>query len=374
MRPQVLRKRLVPNPTEIDDPGDVTDEGGDVEGESMTMEKESISGDSLSDYLVCTGVPRLLTGDGYPDYAALQRVDFQHNKTTPRNGKYGDPACDALWDHYMTGGDGARAQKEGLLEPGQGGRGSTARRIVLSAASADPAGSSAAFSSNPPPLKKKKAGADDVVMEDGPAAPAVVPAGGFRGNFEIGKASQRLSKSPASTRQYYSITFECGAKGQLSVTTRSKRFDFDAPVKQGPPKLRYFEDDDCDRVLFPIFTPSSGRAATARLNLHATMKQNSAEDWGYVQIVCVKNCELDSYEKHWPDLNFFALPESANTLGIGASRHWILKLARELCPRQFYFAFIMDDNVRSWKAVRMHSDDGMPSVPCLLCCPHVEML
>ena len=54
----------------------------------------------------------------------------------------------------------------------------------------------------------------------------------------------------------------------------------------------------------------------------------------YVQIVVVKQEELHHYKKSHPKLSFFALPESASALGVGASRHWILQLARP-GPLQF---------------------------------------
>ena len=82
------------------------------------------------------------------------------------------------------------------------------------------------------------------------------------------------------------------------------------------------------------------------------------DDWGYVQIVVVKLCEKDKYLANWPRLNFVFLPESENTFGIGASRFWIMEVAKRICPREFPFAFMMDDNVQAWKAVRMKRKDG----------------
>ena len=259
----------------------------------------------------------------------------------------------------MAGGTGAEAKDKGLLEPGKGGRGSTKSAAPAGAPAAAP---QSAGSSAPPAAKKPKteAGVEDVVMGDGAAAHAVN--GGFGARFAIGKAP-RLSQDPAPARRTYPIRFDGGAEGLLSVTERSLKFDFElveaSTLNQAgarTPQLRYSEDED--RVLFPVFMPSAGREKTARLNLHATMQQDSVADWGYVQIVCVKRCELDGYVNNWPELNFFALPESADSLGIGASRHWLLHLARLLCPREFYFAFVMDDNVRSWKAVPMNPQDG----------------
>ena len=78
----------------------------------------------------------------------------------------------------------------------------------------------------------------------------------------------------------------------------------------------------------------------------------------YVQIVVVKENELDQYKKFWPKLNFFALPESASALGVGASRHWILQLAKRICPPSFPFCFMLDDNVAAWKAIPVGENDS----------------
>ena len=62
-------------------------------------------------------------GDAYPNYTALQERKFQHNKTSPANGKYGDPAWDPAWDFYV--------EKEGRAIDATpdvlGGRGTTAK-------------------------------------------------------------------------------------------------------------------------------------------------------------------------------------------------------------------------------------------------------
>merc|ERR1740130_864033 len=73
----------------------------------------------------------------------------------------------------------------------------------------------------------------------------------------------------------------------------------------------------------------------------------------YVQIVCVKETELSNYKGSWPQLSFFELPASATALGIGASRHWMLKLARKICAEDFPYFFMLDDNVQAWKGQRI---------------------
>lgn len=113
------------------------------------------------------------------------------------------------------------------------------------------------------------------------------------------------------------------------------------------PRLRDDEVNVDDRILFPILMPSSGRAEFARLDLRPAMPKRS-----YVQLVCVKKSELDQYRRFWPTLSFFELPASADELGLGASRFWMMQLARKICAQSFRFFFMMDDNVQGWKVCR----------------------
>jgi len=67
----------------------------------------------------------------------------------------------------------------------------------------------------------------------------------------------------------------------------------------------------------------------------------------------VKPQERDEYLRHWPELNFFVLPSSADDLGVGATRFWIKKLAHVLCNETYPFCCILDDNVEVWKGVKI---------------------
>jgi hypothetical protein len=80
----------------------------------------------------------------------------------------------------------------------------------------------------------------------------------------------------------------------------------------------------------------------------------------YLQIVCVKQTELDQYQRAWPQLNFFALPADASDLGIGASRHYMKKLASELRHPSFPYCMFLDDSVRCFKGVTLVDDPHQP--------------
>ena len=56
------------------------------------------------------------------------------------------------------------------------------------------------------------------------------------------------------------------------------------------------------------------------------------------------------------DLIFFELPERCENLGVGASRCWMLKLAKKICSKTFPFAWFMDDNVQAWKLPHLRDD------------------
>jgi len=142
---------------------------------------------------------------------------------------------------------------------------------------------------------------------------------------------------------------EGGAIGTLHISQRSWREDWEQSEK---PRLKSIDDEDeCGRILFPILMPSSGRPQHALLDLSKQLLKR------YVQIVCVKSNELDAYKSHWPELSFFELPSSAIELGIGASRHWIMRLAKLICAPDFPFCFMLDDNVEAWKGIQIGDDD-----------------
>ena len=103
--------------------------------------------------------------------------------------------------------------------------------------------------------------------------------------------------------------------------------------------------DTADSVMFPIFMPSCGRAATALLDLSRAIPMLR-----YNQIVVVKHKEADAYRRGRPHLMFLVLPPSADDLGVGASRYWIMECAKHLLRGHSRpFVFVMDDNVLFWR-------------------------
>ena len=94
-----------------------------------------------------------------------------------------------------------------------------------------------------------------------------------------------------------------------------------------------------------------------RTHDHVLLTAGTMRGFSYVQIVCVKQTMVDAYKRCWPALNFFELPDSATKLSIGASRHWMLKLAKLICPDSFRYCFVLDDNVVAWKAVAIGDND-----------------
>lgn len=303
----------------------------------------------------------------------MQQPKFQHNKNSPANGKYGDPAWDPAWEFYVENGGRAKDAPPEVL----GGRGSTAanKKPSTEAANLKEAQAVKAAQSNTTAAASSSVPAElsSALLQDegqqGAAAAAETGIGAGiapcdTARYEAGQAPQ-LAGDETKPERHADIHIECilapvtsaqatePATVILSLTQRSFEQDWDAERKQ----LKYRESEE--GVLFPIFMPSAGRARTARLCLEKPMESDWLDqDWGYVQIVCVKQNEKDDYMKHWPHLNFLVLPESANDLGIGASRFWITHAARKICPDDFQFIFMLDDNVLAWKAVPMHEKDG----------------
>ena len=151
--------------------------------------------------------------------------------------------------------------------------------------------------------------------------------------------------------------------GELLVPPESLTRDWEQTPGSSPLlRLRFYppETYSDDRMCMPIFTPSKGRAQTALLDLSRTMID---PDWmrakHYSQIVCVKRSELegvDGYRTCWPKLTLFVLPEWAEEKGVGAVRFCIKRLATLMCPKEFPFAVILDDNVWFWEGLTLCND------------------
>ncbi len=117
---------------------------------------------------------------------------------------------------------------------------------------------------------------------------------------------------------------------------------------------------------FPILVPSIGHAGAALLNLRDAMTcsgllgtdRKSGARVEYLQIVVVKNHEVEWYKSRWlqSDFAFFELPPSANEVPIGGCRQRLLQLASIVCPEDFRFCFMLDDSVQYWRGITLLDD------------------
>ena len=271
---KVLRRKLAPAPIPFGDESDsASDDGGDSD---------------------CGGAAA-----AYPEYATMQNISqgLEHTRSTPANGKYGDPAVDGLWKSYVEDGKRGEEVDEALKLMG---RGTTAKA-------------------------KKKPMADPAKPASGPAQPKAPPPVNLsdQGRYETKAPDAEGNVQTPITRHRVKIDFDGGQSGELVLS--KAHWERDWCKEAGPPRLRDVEN--CDRsVLFPIFCPSSGRPQSARIDLQEAMQGEA-----YVQLVCVKHKEIESYLKFNPSLDFFVLPPSADERGIGASRMWIVRMARLVC-------------------------------------------
>ena len=176
---------------------------------------------------------------------------------------------------------------------------------------------------------KKKPLVDPAKPSPGPAQPKAPPPVNLsdQGRYETKRpAGPGGSNLAPITRHTVKIEFDGGQSGELVLSKAHWERDWCKEV--GPPRLR--DAEECGRsILFPVFCPSSGRPETMRVDLQGAM-----QDETYVQLVCVKHKEHESYLKFNPSLDFFVLPPSADELGIGASRMWIIRMARLVCPNE----------------------------------------
>jgi len=130
---------------------------------------------------------------------------------------------------------------------------------------------------------------------------------------------------------------------------------------------------------FTILTPSFSRSAldeeVGLLDLSASMVNESGAV-KFLHIVAVKASEVEKYRSSAPFFVVMELPtavtlqhqkygaQSPEDLGVGCSRHWLVRLAISL---KLPYAFFLDDSVRSWRGVTLVDDQhclfGSPSGP-----------
>ena len=156
---------------------------------------------------------------------------------------------------------------------------------------------------------------------------------------------------------------EHGNVGRLSLMQSHVDRDWDERV-DGSWMLKDWLRADANarstRLCIPIFTPSSGRAQEGRHALldrsKAMVDAQSGDPREYVQIVVVKSTEAEDYRRHWPNLDFFVLPRWADTLGVGAARFCLKRLAERICPRSYPYCLVLDDNIKFFVGVTLVRD------------------
>jgi len=126
---------------------------------------------------------------------------------------------------------------------------------------------------------------------------------------------------------------------------------WNGPLPDAPPTLKVEADVGRDRVRFPIYMPSAGRANTALLDLSAALENTAA-----VHIIVVKHRESDEYRRGRSHMTFLVLPPSADELGIGASRLWIQRFAARVMDPAFPYCAVLDDNIEYWKGRTLPND------------------
>ena len=127
----------------------------------------------------------------------------------------------------------------------------------------------------------------------------------------------------------------------------------------------------------PIFTPSRGRADTAKLNLRHCMFDDRAgpgctEAPSFLQFVVVAGDDVvveDGaapgpsrtvphvawYRWHWPDHILLELPPAAISRGISDARYWINRFAK---AQGYTWIMVLDDAVAGWFEVALAGDGG----------------
>jgi len=280
------------------------------------------------------------TSTGYPDVNALRAIRFQHDKASPANGDYGDPACDAVWEHYQDGWRGDELDSA-LKVPSEGNRG---------------------LKEKP---DKRCAGAAEATQQPATARMSLVPyLDGRRG--EGPPAPERLAP--------VQISFQPGEAGWLHISAaQAACWNLDGTVR-----LQIPEDDFCQLPIF-MLSYKAGRAAQLCLDKQFVGRS-------YVQVVCIYPASVigqaiyNEYLTHpdFADVSFFVHPEvafdeqrrlraprsaaSSSAAGgdyfssVGHSRYSAHRFAAAVCSGTRHRCYVMhDDNVAGWKRFNLRS-------------------
>ena len=291
-----------------------------------------------------------ISGSGatsYPDVDTLKKIPFQHDKDSPANGDYGDPACDAVWGHYQ---DGGRADEldPALLNPSQGNRGlkpSTRRR------------------------KQSASAASQAMEQPATARVSLVPyLDGRRG-----EGSPALER-PAPVQ----ISFQSGEVGWLYISAAQAELKCWKHLDGGVVRLQ-IPDDVCQLPIF-MLSYKAGRAAQLCLDKQFVGRS-------YLQVVCIYPASVigqaiyNEYLTHpdFAECSFFVHPEvafdeqrrlraprsaaSSSAAGggryfssVGHSRYSAHRFAAAVCSGTRHRFYVMhDDNVAGWKRFNLRS-------------------
>ena len=309
-----MRYKLGPKPIEIIVLSSDDDEGSDDDGEETTDLRQFFPQDL---------------------YATLQASKFLHTKVKPKNGKYGDPAVNELWHEYVEKGLRGSEVADTFKKMGRGTTG-RAKAQKLTTESAEPPKTQSHEKAEPKaPMNPSAA----PVLGSLDQAPSTLPPAvkSCSGRWEAKNSRDLLlqrknapppEEPPRHTVEVYfasNIGEEKHEAGELDLLEASWKCYW--TTEAGRPRLQFRESPG--HIIFPVFCSSGGRPETARLHLGEPMDGAS-----YMQLVCVKRSELNAYKAANPSLDFFVLPESADKFGIGASRMWIVQLARIVCPKE----------------------------------------
>jgi hypothetical protein len=325
----------------------------------------------------------------YPCIEAIQKLEFDHKGhefcthdkpckiCAPRPGKYGDPKVAELWQHYIdeckrpplncsecnpkhltVAETTGKALKERETRENQAAAEQTkAARQASQTSHGTPSGRSAQVSAKGLSQKAKDTIRSKFMTQSaGVSSDSVDPA--VPGLWE----KVDVSYSPEQKLEGF-LYLQRGVRNIWFNTTS-------LGLRLKPPS-----ELPKNAIHFPILTPSAGRAFPvpsahtggklkygARLDLSHAMDPLDADagrsrgECDYLQIVAVKAKELAMYMTAWPDFSFYCLPEDTNELGVGASRHYMKKLATKLCHEDFPYCLFMDDSVACFKGVTLAGD------------------
>eukprot|EP00940_MAST-03C_sp_MAST-3C-sp2_P001101 g1101.t1 len=261
----------------------------------------------------------------WPQWKMLKAMPFD---PTAGAGKYGDPSAPEVWKHFVIDKERSRFRK----------------------------GSSTTCNSN--------SGASKSSSESKP---------GNSGSSDVQQVSKRdivdrVRKNLRDTVSEFYATAEptSNVRGHpkvVNISFKVEKEDFEGLLYIPHRSFeKYWKEKSWSVMLktpgtncapFPIFMPSHGRPKKAKLNLRGMMANKD-----YVQIVCLKSSQLGKYREIWPDLTFFVLPACAESRGIGASRFWMIELAKKIVPKHKgrRVIFVADDSIYAYRGVTLPGD------------------